>query len=248
MLLRHCAITLATARRVLQQLLHDRRTLGLLFVVPCVLLGLLAWMYHGTPQLFNQIGAPLLGIFPFVVMFLVTSITTLRERSSGTLERLLTMPTARSDILSGYALTFGGLAILQALLVSGLALGWYGLQVAGPAWFLLAVALADALLGTTLGLFVSAFARTEFQAIQFLPSLILPQFLLCGLLVPVAQLPRALHAVANCLPLTYAVDAMQHLTTQAGISHVLQRDIVVVLAFAVAAIILGAATLRRQTK
>ena len=248
MILRHLKITTATARRVLQQLGHDPRTLGLLFVVPCVLLGLLAWIYHGTPRLFDEIGPPLLGIFPFIVMFLITSITTLRERSSGTLERLLTMPVARGDILSGYALTFGGLAILQAALASLLALKVYGLHVAGPEWFLVIVALADALLGTTLGLFVSAFARTEFQAIQFLPALILPQFLLCGLLVPVAQLPRALHDIAQCLPLTYAVDAMQRLTASADVSHTVYRDITVVLIFAAAAIVLGATTLRRQTK
>ncbi len=247
-MMRHLKITFATARRVLQQLLHDPRTLGLMFIVPCVLLGLLAWIYHGTPGLFNQIGPPLLGIFPFIVMFLITSIVTLRERASGTLERLLTMPTARGDILSGYAVTFGGLAIVQALLASVLALKLYGLQVAGPDWFLVIVALADALLGTTLGLFVSAFARTEFQAIQFLPAFILPQFLLCGLLVPVTQLPRALHDIAQYLPLTYAVDAMQHLTAQAAISHTLYRDIAVVLGFAATAIVLGATTLRRQTK
>ena len=75
-------LTLATAGRVLQQVRHDHRTIGLLVVVPCVLLGLLAWIYADTP-VFDAIGAPLLGVFPFVVMFLVTSIATLRERRTG---------------------------------------------------------------------------------------------------------------------------------------------------------------------
>jgi ABC transporter DrrB family efflux protein len=240
-------MTLATARRVRCQLQHDRRTLGLLFVVPLVLLGLLAWIYSDTPQIFDAIGAPLLGIFPFVVMFLITSIATLRERSSGTLERLLTMPIGKLDILFGYALTFGALAVVQAALASFIAVHIYGLDVAGPEWFLIVVALADALLGTALGLFVSAFARTEFQAVQFLPAFILPQFLLCGLLVPVPMLPRVLHDVANVLPLTYAVDAMKQVAAQPTLTGSMYRDVSIVVGFAIAAILLGAATLRRKT-
>jgi ABC-2 type transport system permease protein len=244
----HPRLTFATANRVLRQLLHDPRTIALMFVVPCVLLGLLAWMYSDTPLIFDHIGAPLLGIFPFVIMFLVTSITTLRERKSGTLERLLTMPIGKLDILLGYALVFGGFALLQSLVVSLLAVHVYGLNVAGPEWFLVLVAVVDALLGTALGLLVSAFAATEFQAVQFLPALIFPQFLLCGLLVPVDQLPRALHDIANCLPLTYAVNAMEHVSSDARLASGAYHDVLIVLAFVVAAILLGAATLRRQTK
>lgn len=241
-------LTLATSLRVLRQLMHDPRTLGLLFVVPCVLLGLLAWIYSGTPRVFDAIGGPLLGIFPFVVMFLVTSIATLRERSSGILERLLTMPIGKLDILLGYALSFGLLAIVQSALASLLAVHVYGLHVAGPEWMLIVIALADALLGTALGLLVSAFAHTEFQAVQFLPAFIFPQFLLCGLLVPLAHLPRALHDIANYLPLTYAVDAMQRVSMLPAVTHRMYQDIGVVLAFALAAVLLAAATLRRRTK
>jgi ABC-2 type transport system permease protein len=244
----HLKITFATAGRVLKQLSHDPRTIALMFVVPSVLLGLLAWMYSDTPIIFDHIGASLLGIFPFVIMFLLTSITTLRERTSGTLERLLTMPTGRLDILLGYALTFGFIALIQSLIVSLLAVHVYGLHVAGPEWFLVLVAVVDALLGTALGLFVSAFASTEFQAVQFLPALIFPQFLLCGLLVPLAQLPRILHDAANVLPLTYAVNAMQRESSEAAVSARSLHDVFIVLSFAVAAIILGAATLRRQSK
>lgn len=244
----HLRITLATSARVFKQLSHDPRTLGLLFVVPCVLLGLLAWIYSSTPLIFDHIGAPLLAIFPFVVMFLITSIATLRERSSGTLERLLTMPTGKLDLLAGYALTFGLLAVAQAVVASFLAVHAYGLNVAGPEWFLVVVALVDALLGTALGLFVSAFAGSEFQAVQFLPAFIFPQFLLCGLLVPLAQLPRVLHDIANFLPLTYAVEAMQKVASEPTISGQTWRDICIVLAYGAGAILLGAATLRRKTK
>ena len=240
--------TIATSGRVLRQLGHDPRTLGLMFVVPLVLLGLLAWVYSDNDQVFNVIGPPLLCIFPFVVMFLITSIATLRERSSGTLERLLTMPVGKLDILLGYALSFGLLAIIQATLASLVSIHIYGMQVAGPEWLLVVVALFDALLGTALGLFASAFARTEFQAVQFMPALILPQALLCGLILPVAQLPTALHWVANCLPLTYAVDAMSRLARDTTVAPRVYVDMGVILGFVLLAILLGAATLRRQTK
>jgi len=240
--------TFATSARVLQQLGHDHRTLGLLFVVPVVLLGLLAWILSDMPGVFDMIGAALLGIFPFVVMFLTTSIATLRERSSDTLERLLAMPMGKLDIILGYALSFGLLAVIQAVVASTVAVRLYGLDIAGPEWLLVVLAVANALLGTTLGLFASAFARTEFQALQFMPAFIFPQFLLCGLLVPVDRLPSVLEAIANVLPLTYAVDAMQLISRQTAVSGELVTDLVIVLAFAVAAVVLGAATLRRRTR
>jgi ABC-2 type transport system permease protein len=238
--------TLATAGRVLGQLRHDRRTLALLLVVPCVLISLLAWIYEGTP-VFDEIGAPLLGIFPFVVMFLVTSVATLRERTSGTLERLLAMPISKLDFLVGYALAFGLLATVQASVVTALALFGLGLDVAGPAWLLLVVAVVDAVLGMALGLFVSAFARTEFQAVQFMPAIVLPQFLLCGLLVPRDELNDVLHAISAVLPLSYAVDAMTTLTSSATVQSDTWVDLAVVAGATVLALALGAATLRRRT-
>ncbi|MGN6090056.1 MAG: ABC transporter permease, partial [Actinomycetales bacterium] len=174
--------TLATARRVLLQLRHDPRTVGLLLVVPLVLMALLWWVYRDNPVVFDRIGPALLGVFPFVVMFLVTSVATLRERTSGTLERLLTMPVGKGDLVVGYGLAFGLLAIVQAVLASILVLGPLGLHLAGSAVLLVVVAVLDALLGMALGLAVSALAATEFQAVQFMPALVLPQFLLCGLL------------------------------------------------------------------
>ncbi|MCC6832204.1 MAG: ABC transporter permease [Thermoleophilia bacterium] len=239
-------LTLLTAGRVLRQVRHDPRTLALLVVVPCVLMGLLAWIYADTP-VFDTIGAPLLGLFPFLVMFLVTSITTLRERQSGTLERLLSLPLGKSDLVAGYAVAFGALAAVQALLAGAFALYVVDLNVAGPAWLLLVVAVVDAVLGTALGLFLSAFAATEFQAVQFLPAFVLPQFLLCGLLVPRDRLPRALELASDVMPLSYAVDAMRTITTDAGATADVLRDMGVVLLFAVALIAAGSATLRRRT-
>lgn len=168
------ARTLATAARVLRQLRHDPRSIALMILVPCLMLFLLRYVFDGSPRTFDDIGASLLGIFPLITMFLVTSIATLRERTSGTLERLLAMPLGKGDLIAGYALAFGLLAIVQSALATGLALGLLGLDVVGSPWLLLLVALLDALLGTALGLFVSAFAASEFQAVQFMPAVILP--------------------------------------------------------------------------
>jgi ABC-2 type transport system permease protein len=239
-------LTLATAARVLRQIRHDPRTVALLVLVPCVLIGLLAWIYKNTP-VFDAIGAPLLGVFPFVVMFLVTSIATLRERRSGTLERLLAMPLGKGDLLGGYAVAFGALAALQAAVATAFAIFVLGLDVAGNGWLLLVVAVVDAALGTALGLFLSAFAATEFQAVQFLPAFVLPQFLLCGLLVSRDRLPDVLHWISDVLPLSYAVDAMRTISTNASGGADIARDVLVVLGFVVAALAAGAATLRRRT-
>ncbi|HST84586.1 MAG TPA: ABC transporter permease [Kineosporiaceae bacterium] len=239
-------LTFATAVRVLRQIRHDPRTVVMLIVVPCVLVGLLAWVYDDTP-IFDQIGAPLLGVFPFVVMFLVTSVATLRERQSGTLERLLTMPLGKGDLIGGYAIAFGLLAVVQALVASGFSVWVLGLDVAGSVWLLVLVATVDALLGTALGLLVSAFARSEFQAVQFMPAFVLPQFLLCGLLTPRESLPDALEAVSNVLPLSYAVDGMRTLSAVSDASGDVLQDVLIVLGFVAAAVLLGSATLRRRT-
>jgi ABC-2 type transport system permease protein len=239
--------TLATARRVLLQLRHDPRTVALMLVVPCVLLALLNWVYDASPRTFDSVGASLLGIFPLITMFLVTSIATLRERTSGTLERLLAMPLAKGDLLAGYALAFGALAALQAVLATGLAIFVLGLNVTGSAWLLLLVALADAILGTALGLFVSAFAASEFQAVQFMPAVILPQILLCGLLVPRASMQPVLEGLSNVLPMSYAVDGMKQVLTHTGVTGDFVRDLAIVAGCALLALAGGAATLRRRT-
>jgi ABC-2 type transport system permease protein len=230
---------------VLVQLRRDRRTLAMLLVLPCLLISLLWWMFEDTP-VFDMVGPALLAMFPFIVMFLVTSVTTLRERSSGTLERLLAMPMGKLDFLLGYGVAFGAVAALQSALAVALSVGLLGLDVQGPVWLLTVVAVVDAVLGSALGLLVSAFAQTEFQAVQFMPLIVIPQILLCGLFIPRDQLPDVLETISNLLPLSYAVDAMQTLTETAETADV-WGDLAVVAAFAAGALGLGAATLRRRT-
>jgi ABC-2 type transport system permease protein len=244
----HLQATLATTQRIIGQLLHDRRTIALIFIVPCALLTLLRWLYSDALPVFDTIAPALLGIFPFIIMFIVTSITTLRERTSGTMERLMASPIAKFDVVMGYMLAFGLLAIIQATLASVLLLYGLGLDTAGPHWFLVVIAVADALLGTALGIFVSAFARTEFQAVQFMPAFIFPQVLIGGLLMPLSQMPDILEAIARCLPLTYAIDALGSVVKHIDITADAWHDLRVITGFIVGAIILGALTLRRRTK
>ncbi|MFD7545940.1 ABC transporter permease [Streptomyces sp. NPDC059578] len=239
--------TRATAARVLRQLRHDRRSIALMLLVPCLMLFLLRYVFDASPRTFDSIGAALLGIFPLITMFLVTSIATLRERTSGTLERLLAMPMAKADLIAGYALAFGAVAVVQSALATGLALWVLGLDVVGSAWLLLLVALLDALLGTALGLFVSAFAASEFQAVQFMPAVIFPQLLLCGLFAPRTEMQPVLEAVSQVLPMSYAVDGMNEVLRHPEVTDAFVRDVGVVAGCALLVLALGAATLRRRT-
>ena len=227
-------LLLATTARVLGQLRHDHRTIAMMLVLPSLLLGLLYLLWKdvptlpGQPALFDRVGLTMLGIFPFVVMFLVTSIAMLRERTTGTLERLLTTPLARLDLLLGYGLAFGLMAALQALVTVTVATTVYDLDVAGSIWLVVVIAVVDAALGVALGLLASAFARTEFQAVQFMPVIVLPQFFLCGLLVPREQMAGWLQAISDVLPLTYAVEALQEVGRSAAETGIMWRDIGIV--------------------
>jgi ABC-2 type transport system permease protein len=241
------AKTLATSVRVLRQLRHDPRTIALVLLVPPVLLTLFRYVFDGQPETFDRIGGPMVGLFPFISMFLVTSIAMLRERTSGTLERLMSMPIAKLDLLLGYALAFALVAAVQATLTSFVAFGLLGLDTAGAPLLVVLIAVANALLGMALGLFFSAFAQTEFQAVQFMPAVVIPQILLCGLIVPREDMAAALEWVARLLPLTYAYDALAQVTQTGDLDGDVLVDAAVVLGSIAAALALGAATLRRRT-
>ena len=241
-------ITLATAARVLHQLRRDHRTLALLLVVPALLVTLFRYVFEGQDATFDRIGGPMVGLFPFIVMFLVTSIAMLRERTTGTLERLMSLPLGKADLLLGYGIAFGLVAAAQATITSTVAFGLLGLDTAGPVWLVIALAVANALLGMALGLFLSAFATTEFQAVQFMPAVVLPQILLGGLLVPRDRMAWPLEWLSDALPLTYAYEALAHATQVGELDSELALDVAVVLGCILAALALGAATLRRRTR
>ncbi|MBT2498819.1 ABC transporter permease [Agromyces sp. ISL-38] len=238
--------TFATTGRVLTQIRHDPRTIGLLLVVPSLLIGLVAWIFTDT-DLFADIGPAMIALFPFIVMFLVTSIATLRERRNGTLERLFSMPLGKGDFILGYALAFGLLAIFQTAIAVSFAVWVCGLEIEGTIWLLFAVAVADALLGTALGLLASAFARSEFQVVQFLPLLVFPQILLGGIFIPRDQLPEALEAISEWLPLSFAIDALRAVADDSKDAEWIAAKLLVIGAWIIGSIVLGSITLRRRT-
>jgi ABC-2 type transport system permease protein len=239
-------ITLATAARVLRQLRRDHRTLALVLFVPPLLMTLFKYVFYGQEETFDRVGPPLVGIFPFVTMFLVTSIAMLRERTTGTLERLMSMPLAKLDLLLGYGLAFAAIAVVQATLTATVAFGFLGLDSAGPVWLIVVFAVGNAVLGMALGLFLSAFAQTEFQAVQFMPAFVIPQILLAGLLVPRENMARVLELVSDLLPMTYAYDALARAAAD-DLGRRLALDALVIAGFIVLALVLGATTLRRRT-
>lgn len=240
--------TVATAVRIGRQLSHDPRTVVMLLLLPSLLMVLLRYMFDSGDGAFDALGGALLAIFPFVTMFLVTSITTLRERTSGTLERLLVMPMHKLDLLLGYALIFGVVAVVQVAIALLVSTGWLGLDIAGSTEWLFGVALLNALLGVALGLFVSAFASSEFQAVQFMPLFIMPQVLLGGLFVPRENMHDVLYAISTVLPLSYAIDAMNRVVRFDSLNDEFYRNVIIVAAITLGLLILGALTLRRRTK
>jgi ABC-2 type transport system permease protein len=238
--------TLATALRVAGQLRHDRRTLALVFLLPSALLSLLWYLFDNQPQTFARVGAPMVGVFPLIMMFLITSIAMLRERTTGTLERLMSMPLAKLDLLFGYGLAFAFVAAVQASITAAVAFGALDIESEGPVWGVVALAIANALLGMALGLFVSAFATTEFQAVQFLPVVILPQLLLAGLFVPREHMPDVLERISDVLPFTYGYEALAKVAAD-DIDGRLWLDFGVVAGSSLLALALGGLTLRRRT-
>lgn len=240
--------TFATAGRVLAQLRHDHRTLALLFVVPPLLITLLKYVFEGQPGQFDALAPQLLGIFPMVLMFLITSIATLRERKSGTLERLMSMPVSKLDFMLGYALAFLLLALIQAAIASFVLLGLLNVTVLAGTLPTLIGAVAAAFLGTSLGLLLSAFANSEFQAVQFMPAFLFPQLLTCGLFAARSEMARPLQWFADVMPLTYSVDAMRQIAAHSSWTGELTKDLAIVICLAIIALLLGSSTIRRQQR
>lgn len=239
-------VTLATASRVIAQLRRDRRTLAMVFVVPSALVALLRLMLDEQLTAFDRIGTPVVGLFPLILMFLVTSIAMLRERAGGTLERLMSLPLSKLDLLAGYGIAFAAVAALQGVVTAAVAFGLLGVKSDGPVWAVVALAIGNALVGMALGLFTSAFARSEFQAVQFLPVVVLPQLLLAGLFLPRGQMPDVLQRVSDALPITYAYEALGKIAAD-DVDERFWIDVAVIAGTIALCLVGGAATLRRRT-
>jgi ABC-2 type transport system permease protein len=240
-------ILVSTTQRILRQLRHDRRTIALMLVVPVILITIVYYMYEDSPLTFDRIGLIMLGIFPFIIMFLVTSIAMLRERTTGTLERLFTTPVTKLDLLFGYGIAFGLAATVQATVASIVAYWLLGLDTLGSSALVVLIAVGNAILGVGLGLLCSAFARTEFQAVQFMPLVVAPQILLGGLFVPREEMAGWLQAISDVLPLTYGIDGLIQVGSHSDPTGTMWRDLAILFGAIVVALVLAATTLRRRT-
>lgn len=238
--------TLATTRRVLGQLRHDPRTIGLVILAPILLITILKYVYQGEPRVFDSVAPMMLGVFPLLMMFLITSVATLRERTTGTLDRLMTEPMSKLDLVFGYALAFSLFALIQGIAVSYVTLVLLGVTVMGGTIPILIAAVCAALLGIALGLFVSAFATSEFQAVQLVMPTIFPQVLVCGLFVARDHMAKLLQWLADVFPVTYSVDAMKQVTIHSHWTAAFSHDLLVVIGYAVVFLVLGSVTIRRQ--
>ena len=209
-----------------------------------------------------------LGFFGYFFVFLLTGISFLRERIGGTLERLLATPVTRFEIVTGYSLGFGTFATIQVIVLTLFILnsihvpsfgpfGDYstpafsiglGVKSAGSPVLAFAVALLLSLGAVNLGIFLSTFARTELQVIQFIPLVIVPQALLSGILWPIERLPDVLQAIAHVLPLTYAVEGLRAVMLKGAdlSSTVVQTDLAVLAGIALFFVALASGTIKRE--
>jgi len=207
------------------------------------------YLYGGASyDTLDYFGAAFVGLIVFFLVFVITIVSFLNERSQGTLERLMASPLRRGEIVLGYMLGFTVLALVQAVEVLAFCLLVLHVHNAGNVGLIFVLEGLMAIAAVNLGIFLSMFARTEFQAVQFIPLVILPQVLLSGIIFPISTEPGPLTVLSRALPLTYAVEGMRNIMIKgADLSwSSLQLDFGVVLGFCVLVIIAGILTLRRR--
>jgi ABC-2 type transport system permease protein len=236
--------TFTIARRTILQLSRDRRTLVLILVVPLVISSLVGFSLPSKDAL-NLTLPAILAMLILFFGFLLSGIAFLRERSQGTRERLMASPVSRTEILIGYLLGFLLFAMVQTLILFFYAVYVLKAEFRGELWQIIVFQILIGTLAVCLGIFISAFARNEFQMIQFIPLVIVPQVFVCGLLFPVSQMPELLQWLAKFLPLTYAVDGIRALMLEGKGLLDIGKEVGVIAGYAVGLMILAALSLRR---
>lgn len=228
--------TVAVAGRILRSVRGDRRTLALVVVAPAFILYLLGEVFPNP----DPIAPILLAVFVFVLTYILTAIGFLRERTAGTLDRVLVSPVSRTGLVLGYVVGYGVLATVQALVLLGAAVGFLGIDFANGVALFVAVELLGALTALGLGVVLSLFAENEFQAIQFIPLVITPQVVLGGTFLPVSALPAYLEYPALAMPVTHLIDAMEYVVLDVGDAGDFAVATLALLGFATVAVLLAA--------
>lgn len=232
------------ASRVFKQIMRDRRTVALIILVPLVVMALIGVSFPQSNML-DYIAPALLATLALFFSFLLTGISFLRERSQGTMERLMASPVSRPDIVIGYLLGFFVFALVQTLIIVLFTIYVMGVHYHGDLWQIFVFQIVIITGAVNLGIFISTFARNEFQMVQFIPLIIVPQIFLSGLLWPVEQMPNYLQWLSAILPLRYGVDGLRGIMLYGKTLLDVSKDLLVLIGFAVIASMLAAITLRR---
>jgi ABC-2 type transport system permease protein len=200
-------LPLAIAHRVLIDFFRDRRSRVVLIVTPGILIILGRYMYS-TPAAFDRTGGLMLGVFPALSMFLTGSTALVHERSEGTLEKVLTTPASRKDLVAGYIIAAAAASLAQAVVTVTLAYEVCHLTTQTPAWLIYLLTALCGIFGMSLGICASAVSKNEGEAEMFLPGVMVPQLLLCGVFWPVSRMETWVHWLADFLPITALANTM----------------------------------------
>ncbi len=237
--------TLAISLRIVNQIRGDHRSMALIVVAPIIVMSLVGFSFADQKGVLDRVAPALMAVFAMFFTFILTGVSFLRERSHGTLERLLTTPVGRLDILVGYLLGFLVFATIQSVVI--LLFTIFALQVGyrGDLWQIFVLLMLLTVVAVNLGIFVSTFARNEFQVVQFIPIILAPQIFLSGVILPVEQMPAYFQAIARVLPLRYAVDGLRGIMLDGQALGDVTVEVAALAAFAIILLCLAAMTIRR---
>ena len=234
------------AARVIRQLIRDRRTMALILIVPLVVMTLIGLSFPESNVL-DYIAPALLATLALFFGFLLTGISFLRERSQGTMERLMASPISRLDIVIGYLFGFFIFALVQTLIILLFTIYVLNVTYHGDLWQIFVFQIVVIAGAVNLGIFISTFARNEFQMVQFIPLIIFPQVFLCGVIWPIEQMPDYLQWLSKILPLTYAVDGLRDIMLSGENLIDVGFELAMLVGFAIVISIAAAITLRRDS-
>ncbi|MDA1257510.1 MAG: ABC transporter permease [Chloroflexi bacterium] len=237
--------TIAIAVRVVREIVRDRRSLALIFAAPLVVMALVGFSFSDRPDTLDRVAPALISVFALLFTFMLTGISFLRERTQGTLERLMVTPVGRGDVLVGYLLGFLVFAAMQSLIILSFTLFVVDVNYRGDLWQMFVVLMVLTVFGVNLGIFASTFARNEFQVVQLIPLLFAPQIFLSGIVLPVEELPGYFERPAEVLPLTHAVRALQEIMLRGGSLGDVLSELGVLAAYAIGLLTVAAVTVRR---
>ena len=196
---------------------------------------------------FNKIAPVLIGYILFFYCFLISGMALLKERTTGTLDRLLATPVKRSEVVFGYILSYSLLAIVQTIIVTLSSIYLLNIEVVGSLYYVIIVNVLLAMVALTLGLLLSTIAKSEFQIMQFIPIVVIPQMFFSGI-VSVESMGKIAVYISKILPVTYASDGLSKIILEGKSLVAVKQDIIVLIVFCIVLIVLNIIGLKRYRK